>query len=400
MGLFARAGVVRGLHVERGQAGCIRRGGAAVGADLVPEIVVRRGIKGGDPLGRVRMEEAAEEVLGLGGQPAKLLTPQGRGESRAAGRNSARWPELRVLWEFRSALPAVCANEVPDPLHLDGVGFGLWHVHRPQGRVAEEVGHRDAAGPHVDRARVVGFAEEHLWRSEGQRLHPVAAGEALVVHASGQLAQRLSLLGALELLADAKIGNLCNVVALDQNIGGLDVPVKDPMPVHHVDSTEQLVHITLHVRRRELKVWQRLEPVEVRHGVLEAEEHLAKRALLPAGLVVRDHPQKLHNVLVIEHLQQPDLAQRHQGKPLLLGDGVAVGLDALERNHFASKRVGCELHVTKRALADFPNDLEFAQVAAAWASAPQLARRRRLVVLCRTSCCMRGCSGTGISCRG
>ena len=107
----------------------------------------------------------------------------------------------------------------------------------------------------------------------------------------------------------AKIGNLENAVAADEDIGGFDVTVQDTAPVQVVQALKHLQAHVLLLCSIELECWVVEQAVEIVGEVFK--HHVA--------VVLFDHDFKqVNNVDMVKALQELDLANGRHRKALAL----------------------------------------------------------------------------------
>mmetsp|Transcript_9431 Transcript_9431/g.22236 ORF Transcript_9431/g.22236 Transcript_9431/m.22236 type:complete len:483 (+) Transcript_9431:329-1777(+) len=263
------------------------------GVRRLPKVVVVQRLLSGDPLRRVHRQQRRQQLLRLLVQHSKLLV-----EAVRVGLVAALRRDHLVVVQLGKPRPRLLRGRAK---HLEDFVDLLKLVLPGQDRLLQEQLGEDAAdGPHVHRWAVELRAQQQLRWAIPQRDHPV-----------GQLAARV-----VKRPRQAEICQLQLPLVVDQEVGAFDVAMQHAVLVAICQPFKQLLHVTLNLRRREscARIGQPREIV-----VAELHDHVDR----PLAVVVlacfgRHNLLQLHDVFVVQHLENLDLPDRRHGEPFLL----------------------------------------------------------------------------------
>lgn len=123
------------------------------------------------------------------------------------------------------------------------------------------------------------------------------------------------------------------------------------------EALEQLEHVALDLRLREMDVWVVEETREI--VVHVGHNHVQNGAFPALGLGSLDrHLFQLQDVVVGQHLQQLDFPQRRDGKSIFL----VVRQDLLQREDLAGADMAGFMDFSKRSLAQLLQHFVFADL--------------------------------------
>ena len=177
----------------------------------------------------------------------------------------------------------------------------LLRVALHDGGARPHLGHDTAGSPHVHRRAVVPLAEQQLRGSVPEGHHPVGVSVGLAGFVDGD--------GA----GQTKVSELQDPLLGDENVGCLHVPVDDLVGVDVEESLTHLLHHFLYLSGAELDVDVAEKASEIVFTeIKDQEECCLVTTILTADL------QQVHDVLMVQQLEDSHLSQGRDGEALLL----------------------------------------------------------------------------------
>jgi hypothetical protein len=228
---------------------------------------------------------------------------------------------------------------------------------------------KDTTGaPHVDGRCVLSQLEKQLRWSVPPRHNKTG-----VIPSCFTVALASLWYGFVVVSRETKVCNLESPTIVDKQVGRLHVSMQNVVVVEISQALEQLQHVAFDLRFQKLDVGVVEESRQIMIHV--RRDHIEYRTFPALGLgPFYCHLFQSQDIVVRQHLQKLDLAQRSDGKAVLF----VVHQNFLQRVDAASNSMPRLVHFTKSSLAELLQHLVLADLGTSFEAALQILLRGRI----------------------